>query len=582
MEDTHINLKEKIENILKNTQSKQFASRLRNFPDELAQLEEFTKQYLPKTISEQLFILLKGPPMIKSCGKYPIFDSFEKGYRTFCGSRSKCQCSRDAHSKVITAMNNSFSLEEKQAIQQKREQTNLKKYGFKNPALNAEVKTKTEQSNLKLYNAATPFQSEIVQEKIKQTCLEKYGVERPLQSETIQQKVRDTTLQKYGGLMTHARAASYAKYGGLNPFVIEEVKEKTKATLQKKYGRTSPKQFHLTDEQLEILSDEELFKDLITGKTAWYAGRLLNVDPRTIRRYCDKYNLYDKLGHSLSCNEIIIKEILDAYNIEYEIGNKILLNGLQLDFYLPKYKVAIEVGAIYNHSELKRNRGKWYHWNKWSLCHEQGITLFQWFDDELNMHYPVIKNKILYVTNNIHYSIGARKIKLGPVSSVDEREFLNNNHIQGYSKDRTSELVLGGYYNNELIAVITFANRKNYYELTRFATKLEMVFPGLFSKMFKYSLPKLTDKKIISFSANCHSNGFMYSSNGFVIDHFLDPAYYYTKDYHSRLNRQGFMKHKILKRNPELDPLKSEWELVQELGYDRFWDAGKIAWRYDQ
>lgn len=582
MEDTHINLKEKIENILKDTQSKQFASRLRNFPDELNQLEEFTKQYLPKNISEQLFILLKGPPMIKSCGKYPIFDSFEKGYRTFCGSRSKCQCSRDAHSKVITAMNNSFSPEEKQAIQQKREQTNLKKYGFTNPALNAEVKAKTEQSNLKLYNAATPFQSEIVQEKIKQTCLEKYGVERPLQSEIIQQKVRDTTLQRHGGLMTHARAASYAKYSGLNPFVVEEVKEKTKATLQKKYGRTSPKHLHLTDEQLIILTNKEKLEEIVKGTSFKGAAIKLGVSESTIARYCKQHNIEYTYFSNESTNEIIIKTILDRHNIDYVSNDRSHIKNklpLELDFFLPKYNIAIEVGSIFNHAEINSGRGKKYHWHKWNECRKKEITLYQWFDDELK-NLPIIENKILYITDKIQISIGARKTKLMPVSCKEEREFLDKNHIQGFSSDRSFSI--GAYYNLDLVAVMTFASRKKYIELTRYATKLGAVYPGLFSKMFKFMLPMLPNIPIISFSANCHSNGNLYIKNGFVFDHYVEPTYFYTLDYHSRLSRNGFMKSKLLQQHPDLDDSKTEWELVQELGYDRCWDAGKIAWRYDQ
>jgi hypothetical protein len=38
------------------------------------------------------------------------------------------------------------------------------------------------------------------------------------------------------------------------------------------------------------------------------------------------------------------------------------------------------------------------------------------------------------------------------------------------------------------------------------------------------------------------------------------------------------MKNKIKQRHPEVDLSKTEWQLEQELGYDRIWDAGKRLW----
>jgi hypothetical protein len=59
----------------------------------------------------------------------------------------------------------------------------------------------------------------------------------------------------------------------------------------------------------------------------------------------------------------------------------------------------------------------------------------------------------------------------------------------------------------------------------------------------------------------------------------LGPGYYYEKG-NERFNRQGFMKSKLIKKYnlPFTDWSKTEWEIVQELGYDRTWDCGKIKW----
>jgi hypothetical protein len=37
-------------------------------------------------------------------------------------------------------------------------------------------------------------------------------------------------------------------------------------------------------------------------------------------------------------------------------------------------------------------------------------------------------------------------------------------------------------------------------------------------------------------------------------------------------------KAKLKKLHPYIDLEKTEWQILQELGYDRIWDCGKIKW----
>lgn len=575
-----IDLKARLAEVLAGIHPKQFHSRLRNFPELLELVNLYTKEYSPSNLSEKLYIVLNQPPVKRPCGKYPLFNTFILGYREFCGLKTICQCARAEHSKFVTVMNQQFSIEKKKEIQKKREETNLKKYGFITPTLNAEVKAKLAQTNLDRYGAETPFHSKIIQEKIKKTCIERHGVESPFQSSVIQKKGQDTTIHRYGGLMTHARAGAYKVYGGINPFAVESVQTKIKETMKTKYGVISPKHIHLTEEQLSTLKNKEKLQEIVTGTSFAVAAIKLGVDPATIARYCKQYEIEYTYSPSESSNEIVIKSILDKHNIKYQFNDRSHIRNilpLELDFFLPDYNIAIEVGSIFNHSEINSGRGKKYHWHKWNECKKKDIMLYQWFDDELKK-LPIIENKILYITGKITHSIGARKVSLMPVPVNNERIFLNSNHIQGFSTDRSFSI--GGYYNEELVAVMTFANRAEYIELTRYATKLGAVYPGLFSKMFKFMLPLLPSMPIISYSANCHSNGNLYIKNGFVLDHHVAPTFFYTLNYHARISRNVFMKSKLLRQYPRLDSSKTGWELAQELGYDRCWDAGKIAWRY--
>ena len=104
-------------------------------------------------------------------------------------------------------------------------------------------------------------------------------------------------------------------------------------------------------------------------------------------------------------------------------------------------------------------------------------------------------------------------------------------------------------------------------------------YPGLFSKMMKHMITELNySGDVVSFSNNGHSNGNVYKASGFKIDKILGPAYWYTRDYITRENRQNYMKSKIAKKFNFDMSNKTEWQAMQELGYDRIWDSGKIKW----
>ena len=482
---------------------------------------------------------------------------------------------------MVSERHATSTAEQKKSVAEKMRATCIDRYGAPSPLESNAVKEKIKQTNLQRYGGGSPFHSAAIQQKIKQQNLNALGVEFPFQSSQVRAKGVATAISRHGSLMLQARSALYAKYNG-NPFAHPAVKEKIKQSLQQRYNRSSPKHLHLSDEQLSVLQDRSQFKSLLTGKTCTLAALELGVNETTIGRYCEYYDLRNVKAHTKSINEHFIKSILDGLGVQYIQNTKSIIAPYELDFYLPEYNAAIEVGSIWHHSEINGKRGKFYHWNKWVACSAAGISLYQWFDDEIRSSPEVIKNKIQYITGNIKRRVGARLISVGSVSVAEERSFLDANHIQQFSTDR--QYVYGGYYDSELVAVMTFKRRDEQgdIELTRYATKLGTNYPGLFTKMFKHACIHLPDRNIISFSANCHSNGNLYKASGFVQSHIVKPTYFYTKNYHSKEGRYQYTKKRLLGKYPSLDRTKTEWQLMQELGYDRIWDAGKIAWVFER
>lgn len=522
----------------------------------------------------------KTEPTKCHCGNIAKFNSFNKGYRKVCSVKCK-----GALHKVQMSTYWKNNPDAKAQMQSKKEKTNLQKYGVRNPALTDKVKEKTKATNLARYGAEFPLASAEIQSRIRQTMQITHGVDYPFQSTAVIKKGQDTTRNRYGNLMTQARKASYEKYNGVNPFASSEVKEKIKDTMRKKYGYSHALQSRYTEDQLRVIEDAQLFKNAITGLTIAEAALRIGVDEATVARRAILHDCKDLFAISMRSKwEFKMTTFLESLglvqNKDFTRGDRTVLNGKELDFYLPSVKLAIEVGSIFWHSEVSAMRTRQYHYNKWKECKDQGITLLQYWDHEMINHWNVIESKIQYLLKKNTNSVGARQIQsIKKVSLQQERDFLNANHIQGQTN--SSSLTLGAYHNNDLVAVMAFVNRRKDTEIVRFATKLDTVYPGLFTKMMKRGITELglsSGSTVVSYSDNRHGNGAVYLVNGFIQANDPEPTYYYTRDYRQLENHKKFTKPKIAKKFGVDLTNKTEWQTMQELGYDRIWDAGKKKW----
>jgi len=451
----------------------------------------------------------------------------------------------------------------------------LNKYCSKKCAnSNIDKLNKAIQTNLKKYGVS----HYVNQSKSKQTNLERYGG-HPMTTE-IKSLVKQTKLKRYGdenyNNREKAKATSLLLYGDEN----YNNREKAKATNSLKFGVTSFSQTNYSAETKKILFDKDRFIKCIKSKTRREVAKILNVNFSTVCEYILKYNVHHLIKNKESILEIELSKYLNELNIYYIHNSRSIIPPLELDFYLPEYNVAIELNGNYWHSEIAGKKDKNYHFNKWKLCKDKGIDLHSYFEDELIDNFDVIKSKIRYITNKNYCVIGARKCVIHNITYKEEQEFLNEYHIQGESKARNK--AIGSCYKGNLVAVFSWQKKKHYLEITRFACDSKASYPGLFSKFEKYMIKELNyTGDIVSFSNNGHSNGNVYKASGFIQQEILGPAYWYTKDYYLRENRQKYMKQKIKKKfdlSQEYIDSHTEWQLMQELGYDRIWDSGKIKW----
>ena len=251
---------------------------------------------------------------------------------------------------------------------------------------------------------------------------------------------------------------------------------------------------------------------------------------------------------------------------------------------MPIKKIAIEVNGVYWHSE---SMGKYrdYHLYKTIKCDELGVKLIHILDYEWLFKKPIIKSLLLSQLGLIGNKIYARKCEIKEITDTPLlREFLDNNHIQGYTH---SKINLGLYYNGDLVSVMTFgrnrfSKNKNEFEMIRFCNVLNTLVIGGMSKLFKHFIRyyNLNNTPIISFSDRRFFNGDGYRMLEFDFIKNTPPSYIYFKNY-KILNRISCQKHKLNKLLDNFDPNKTEYENMKLNGWKRVWDCGNMKFKWN-
>jgi len=292
-----------------------------------------------------------------------------------------------------------------------------------------------------------------------------------------------------------------------------------------------------------------------------------------------------------SVNELSIYDFLKSNNIKCINGNRSILNGQEIDILIDDKKIGIEFNGLKWHSEFFGRKKQTYHLDKMKLANNKGYKLIQIFEDEWILKEDIVKSKLKHILGlNDNKILNARKCIIKEIDSKEKNDFLIKNHIQG--EDR-SNIKLGAYYYNILIAVMTFNNKRNMtklvdgeFELSRFAVDINYRISGIGSKLLKFFIKKFNPKSIISFADRRwtinYDNNF-YTKLGFKLNKIVDPNYAYYKstnkyDRYLRQHKFNFGKKKLIAKY-NADPNKSELTIMKEMGYDRIWDCGLYKYK---
>lgn len=571
-------LKEKILDLIQDQHPSSFRSLLKRNPEVFQELITTTAHHHPRNISESVWIAINGEPPRCTQNQKRKFNTWYLGYRIGCELGNKCKCIADIRmSKQQATMEAKYGVSKVShipGVTEKRKSTNLQKWGVAAPAQCPEISQKMVQSKktqspekkqqlrelaqaraLKKWGKTHHMQTTECLEKQQATTRKNWGVNSPLQNPKLLQRCLDTK-QQFSPEQQHA------------------IKQKTQATLQAKYGVTAASLIPLTLEAREVLSSQEKFTEAAAQLTRKEFADFYQIHPHTVYLHSKQHQAKFKKPPQSEFEISVVDFLKSLTTQEIQIGNREILSGQEIDIFLPESKLAIECSGLYWHSELASGRSRNYHFNKWKTCHSQGIQLITIWENVWKTRQIAAQNRLMHLLKLNKPQVSARQCEIHLITNTQASEFLNTFHIQSHYPSTQNWALMRG---DQIHALMSWSparyNNAAEWELTRFATRGHV--PGAASKLFKNFISTNSPKTLVSYCDHAWGTGKLYEMLGFT-HHNTQVGYWYT-DYVEMTHRQKFTKKSLVNTYPELLE-KSEWEIMQSLGWDRIWDCGQSTW----
>ena len=417
-------------------------------------------------------------------------------------------------------------------------------------------------SNLKKYGKKSHNSLKEVKDKKKNTLLKNYGVTNPMKSPIIKDRYNKSL---------------HDNFGVTNSMLIPKVKNArvglNQTQVKRMINRLSD-DYQLINYSASTITLKHMKCDNIFSiNSNFLNGRISNDNE--LCTHC-----YSKF--SIAVSEL--SKFLDELNINYKLSDRNIIKPLEIDFYIENKNIGIEYHGIFWHSN--KYKASSYHYNKYQFCKKNNLSLIQVFENEWFYKKDIVKSIIKTRLGLNQYKLFARKTTVKEVSNKESKEFLEENHIQGYVN---SSVKIGLYYSNELVSLMTFgkkrkslgssSNNNSEYEIYRFCNKKDFNIIGGASKLFKYFLKNYNVSSVLTYSDNRYFTGDIYSKLDFSYQGDTKPNYYYFKKGSLILeNRFKYRKDVLIKEG--FDPLKSENTIMMERGYLKIYDAGNKKFIY--
>lgn len=464
----------------------------------------------------------------------------------------------------------------------------LENHGVKHPMYSPQIKKKQKDTTIENHGVENAFQSEIIKEKIKATKIEKYGNS----NYNNRNKAKETCVHRYGvenvsqdsNIRNKIEENNISNYGVRYPIQLEEKQKARIETFKKNKRFALLQQFSV--EQLDIIENiSDLYNQHINeGKSIGYFSEKYGFSKSFLRTYFYECGYVLKHSTSFSLEQMRFAEKLEDYFGFKVINNdRNVLYPKEIDIWIPEHNLGIEYHGSYWHSVNEDGVVDEKHYTKYNIANEKGVRLIQAFDREVENKFEQLASII--ATSIKHHSVSriyARKCEIKEISNTQYKSFCEINHIQGYS---VASVKLGAFYNNELVAVMSFAKsrftNKYEYEMIRFCNKLFYVIPGIMSKLFKHFVKTYEPKTIVSYADCRFFTGASYEKLGFSFVRHSSPNYWYVSSMSDELeSRMKYQKHKLSGLLESFDSSLTEKQNMLNNGYRIAYDAGNNVYEW--
>lgn len=232
-----------------------------------------------------------------------------------------------------------------------------------------------------------------------------------------------------------------------------------------------------------------------------------------------------------------IVEFIESLGVTPDVNTRKVIAPFEVDVFIPERDIAIECNGLYWHSEMYHDN-KTYHQNKSDRCNAKGISLFHLFEDEWREKQDIVKS-MLRVKLGKAKKIHARQTTIVENHS-DVKEFLNDNHLDGSTKQRHSFSLV---YEGEIVMTLTVRKphqvkrwKDDTIEIARIASLRDHVVIGGASKLISAAKQWAREqgfKRLMSYrDTRLGGLGHAYDVSGFVVSHTTQPRFWWTDGTH--------------------------------------------------
>ena len=348
------------------------------------------------------------------------------------------------------------------------------------------------------------------------TSLKNFGTEHPNQNKKQLEKVKKSVREKYG--------VDYVTQ-------TEEHNKSRRATNLKKYGS-------------EEVTSSTIIRDKIKKTNLEKFGKEHPLSHPDVREKIRKTNL-ERFGveSSLSSPKVrekINKTNLNKYGSIFPMRNEELLEKRRNNI--------IEKYDSYSAKERKDNSFKYYHLDKSIEAENNNKTYYHFFVSEIlkkQKQISWIKERIILK------SVGLLEFK--DISYEESTNFIEENSL--YSNDSEIRQFFGIYSGSELVGIVSGCDKTEYYEITRFVTKIGYNFlNNPYKEFLKYI--KIDKPILITFERRFTPiKQPLLEEAGFEFIGGTEPTMFYVNDC-TIINST----HKRLLKTVDLKDFKKEWD----------------------